>query len=149
MKRKNLIVLGASVVLVLALVLTGCPAATPTPSATATPTPTATVTPTGTPTPSATPVGVELSYNFLNPKGLFRPVEIEPLAERLDTLKGKVIWVNQGEADPVIMPALYEIVQQKYPDTTWKNYAVSSFGQSAPDAEQLGTADAVIRGIAW
>lgn len=149
MKKKNLIMLVASISFVLALVLSGCgPAATPTPTATATPTATPTPTETATPTPTPT-IGVELTFNCMNPAGTFQPVQISALAPRLDTLVGKVIWVNQGEADPVIMPALWERVQKDYPNTTWKNIASSSFGATAIEADVRAAADAVIRGIAW
>lgn len=149
MKRKNLISLVASIGFVLALVLSGCgPAATPTPSATATPTETPTPTATPTPTPTA-PIGVELTFNCLNPTGTFQPVQVSALAPRLDTIDGKTIYVNQGEADPVIMPALWEIVQTDFPKTTWKYIAVSSFGPTAIEADVRAAADAVIRGIAW
>ena len=150
MKRKNLIFLVASVALVLALVLTGCPAATtPTPSATATPTPTGTATPT--PTATATPIAAELTYNALSPRGIALPVTTASLAERLDTFDGKTIYINQGEADPIIMPALWERVQtgKDYPNTTWRYIATSGFGPTTPEADVLAAADAVIRGICW
>lgn len=150
MKGKNSILLISSVALILVLLLTGCNgASTPTPSATATPTATATATPAPTATPKPSPMGVELTYNCLNPQGSFVPVTISALAPRLDTIDGKLIYVNQGEADPVIMPALWERVQKDYPKTDWKYIAVSSFGPTAVEADVRAAADAVIRGIAW
>ena len=92
---------------------------------------------------------MELSYNALNPRGIQPAVDVKPLSPRLDTLKGKVIYVNQGEADPIIMPAMWEMVQRDYPDTTWKYIATSSFGPSTVEADVLAVADAVIRGISW
>ena len=154
MNGRNFMVLAASVVLGLALVLTGCPGATPTPSTTPTGTPTAspTATPSGTPTASPTQTpggGVELTYNTLNPRGIQPAVQVSPLSPRLDTFDGKVIYVNQGEADPIIMPAMWEMVQKEYPKTTWKYIATSSFGPSTVEADVRAVADAVIRGISW
>ena len=85
----------------------------------------------------------------MNPRGVALPVDIKPLAARLDTLDGKVIYVNQGEADPVIMPPLWARVQKDYPKTTWKLIASSSFGPSSVEAEVTANAKAVIRGIGW
>ena len=125
MKKKNLIVFLASTLLVLVLVATGC-----------------TVN-------AATAPTKEKSFACLSPLGIQPPVQISPLAARLDTLDGKVIYVNQGEADPIIMPALWERVQKDYPKTTWKYIASSSFGPAAPEDEVKTTAKAVLRGIAW
>ena len=147
-KRRNLIALFAAIALVLVLVLTGCPAATPTPSATATATPTST--PSATSTPQVVTVEVEKSYKCLNPQGIFIPVETSALSPRLDTLNGKTIYIIQGEADPVIMPALSKMANEEYPNTTWVYYnPVSSFGSSSIPAEVVAAADGLIRGIGW
>ncbi len=149
MERRKLIALAASIVLVLALVLTGCPAASPTPSASATAT--ATPTATGTvPTPTPQIIEVEKEYSCLNPQGEELPVEISGLAVRLDTLDGKNIYIIQGEADPIIIPALVEVLLEEYPDTNWVYYQPQSgFGPTTVDAEVRDNADAVIRGISW
>jgi hypothetical protein len=148
MNKRNLIVLMANIALVLALVLAGCNPATPTPTSSATPGATATPTPleTATPTP---PAVAELSYRCLNPFGTFIPVQTYPLAPRINSIVGKTICVNQGEADPVIMPALLKIVKEKYPTTKWTYIESSSFGESTPSADTLAGADAVMRGISW
>ena len=122
MKRKNLIALVVSIALVLALVLSGC----------------------------AGGAGADKEYRALNPQGDFQPVETVSLAARLDTLNGKTIYIIQGEADPVIMPALAEQLPKDYPNTTWVYYnPVSSFGVTKPDDTTKAEADAVIRGIGW
>ncbi|MFC2022705.1 hypothetical protein ACFLTL_00890 [Chloroflexota bacterium] len=154
MRRNKLIALGASIALVLALVLSGCGSGTtPTPSATATPTATPTTGPTATPTPTRTPaptMAPELEYNALSPRGIALPVETLPLAERLDTINGKTIYIRQGEADPVIMPALYEYAEANYPGTNWVYYEpTSGFGPNSPSSEEVENADAIIRGIGW
>jgi len=155
-RKKELLVTAASFALILAVLLTGCPShASPTPTATETPTstPTATVTATATATATttatATPAGVEMDYNCLNPQGNFQPVQTYGLSRRLTTIKNMIICVNQGEADPIIMPALYDRVQADYPDTRWKLIAVSSFGPAAIEADVKASCAAVIRGIAW
>jgi len=157
--RKKIIVLVASVALLLALVLTGCPPkATPTPSATATPTPSATVTPTPSATVAPTPSGTatptplaELSYNVLSPRGIALPVKFQGLSPRLKLpLDGKTIFIIQGEADPVIMPALALYAPEKLPNVTWNYYnPSSSFGGTTVDATTKAAANGLIRGIGW
>ncbi len=139
----------------LMMVATGCSQQNnPTPPATTT-APTATTASTVTVTPTPQVITKDKTYNVLNPAGDFIPVTIKPLSPRLDTLDGKLIYVDQGEADPVIMPALWERVQKDYPKTNWKYIAIATFGPTAVEAEVLGTApgtkkaDAVIRGIGW
>jgi hypothetical protein len=107
-------------------------------------------------------VEVEKMFKCLNPQGEYIPVETIGLSERLDTLDNKTIYICQGEADPVIMPALYKMLQEKYPNTTWIYYDRSDFGPSTPgtggpaistgqpeDPDILDKVDAVIRGIDW
>ena len=101
-------------------------------------------------------------YRALNPTGIFIPVETSGLAERLDTIEGKTIYVCQGEADPVIMPALIIALRNEYTGTTWIYYDRSDFGPSRPgtggaatstnqpeDPDILDKVDAVIRGNGW
>jgi hypothetical protein len=76
-------------------------------------------------------------------------VDVKPLAERLDTFDGKTMYVNQGEADPIIMPALWERVQKDFTKTDWTYISTSGFGPTTPEAAVLAAADAVIRGNAW
>jgi hypothetical protein len=143
-KKKNLVVLLASISLVLVLVLTGCGQTTTTPS-----TPSAPSTPSSPQVVTKT-VEVEKTYKAMNPTGVFIPVETKGLAPRLDTLDGKTIYVQQGEADPVIMPALAQALPAKYPKTTWVYYKpTSSFVVSAPDATTKAEAKATICGIGW
>jgi hypothetical protein len=86
----------------------------------------------------------------VNPAGDFVPVQTKALAARLDTIDGKTIYVVQGEADPVIMPALIEKLRKDYPKTTWNFYQPSSsFGLAAPDDTMKKEAKGLIRGIGW
>ena len=156
MKRGTLIALIASIGLVLVLVLSACGPATTTPSAPSTPS-----------TPSAPQVvtktvEVEKTFKALNPQGVFIPVQTRALAPRIDTVDGKTIYVCQGEADPVIMPALYKALVAKYPKTTFIYYDRSDFGPSVPgtggiasstnqpeDKDILKKVNGVLRGIGW
>jgi hypothetical protein len=144
LKIKHLLPLLVSIVLILVMVATSCtPAAGPATTVTVTP---PAVTVTATPTSAA---AKDKTYRAVNPAGDFTPVQTKSLAPRLDTLDGKLIYVNQGEADPIIMPALYDRLKKDYPKTTWKMIATSSFGPSTPEAEVTANAKAVIRGIGW
>lgn len=134
MKSKKLIALLVGAVLVVVLLLASC---TPAPSTT-------------TPKATSTSLGLEKTVNAMSPRGIQLPVQIKPLAARLDTFDGKTIYICQGEADPIIMPALYERLQKDYPKTKWVNYLPSSsFGATTPDDQTKAEAKAVIRGISW
>jgi predicted esterase len=77
-------------------------------------------------------------------------VTIKPLAARLTTFDGKTIYIVQGEADPIIMPALNDRLRKDYQKTTWVYYQPSSsFGPTTPDDQTKAEAKAVIRGISW
>ena len=94
--------------------------------------------------------GADKEYRALNPVGVFIPVETSALSTRLDTLSGKTVYIIQGEADPIIMPALNQIVNEDYTDTTWVFYKpTSAYGLSAVDEELESNADGAIRGIGW
>lgn len=147
MKKKNFIALLASIFLILVMVATGCIVNA------------ATTTQTSSTNPSGlTTVTKEKTYNCLNPVGIQPPVTIVPLAKRLTTLDNQTIYVVQGEADPVIFPALVPALQKLYPKTFFNYYQpTSSFGPTTPDdttkaapkADGTGGANAVIRGNAW
>jgi hypothetical protein len=140
----------ANFLVVLSFVVFGCQAPQTTPQVTTNPvsTPTTTASVATTTTVTQT-VEVDRKYNWLSPQGVQLPVQVSGLAPRLTTFDGLTIYVNQGEADPIIMPALWERVQKDYPKTTWKYIATSSFGPNTPETEVLETAKAVIRGISW
>lgn len=150
MKAKNLIPIITSIIMALVLVVIACnQVAKPTPTTTTSTQAvvTATQTPTTTPTPQV--VAIEPSYNVVNPQGDFIPVQTKSLAPRLDTLDGKTIWVCQAEADPVIMPVLWDKLQQTYTKTTWNRTVTSSTAPVQLSADEQKTAQAVIVGNAW
>jgi hypothetical protein len=122
---------------------------TPTPTQTAaTPTQTAS---TVTTTPSQPQIiEKDKSYNVISPRGVALPVDVKPLAARPSSLDGLVVYVNQAEADPVVMPAIWARVQKDYPKVQWKLILPTSlFGPNAPEADVLKDAKAVIRGVGW
>jgi hypothetical protein len=150
LKGKRLVILALTLATVVVMLVTGCsttPTASPTPTATK---PAATTTPTTTPTPITQVVEKDKSYNILSPRGIALPVTVSALAPRPATIDGLTLYIVQGEADPIIMPALAQIAPQKYPKTTWVYFnPVSGFGAAAPETEVLATAKGVVRGISW
>jgi hypothetical protein len=148
LRRKNLIALLSSISLILILLVTGCTQTVAPQVTTPPPTQQPTVaTVTSTPTPQI--VIQDKTYNCLNPQGTQPPVDIKPLAKRLDTLDNKVIWVNQAEADPIIMPALNARLKKEYTKTDWRWIGVSNLGSDTPEADVLANAKAIIKGNAW
>ena len=105
---------------------------------------------------AASPGGVaeeakEPVYRFLNPQGIPGPVEVQGLAPRLDTIKGKTIYVVVCEAGPQTGPFLEKYLKDKYPDTNWVRIQHNGFGPTDPatDGNLLKEADAVIGGQSW
>lgn len=132
MKRKQLIALLVSISLVLVLVLSACAQQG------------------GTTTPGATAGAAgDKVYRVLNPSAQYIPVETHGLAPRLDTLAGKNICYYESEANPVIMPTLFEKLKKDYPTTTWMYFETQNQGENSPKANVLAEAKAVIRGISW
>ena len=164
MKSRKIIVLVASIFLILVLLATGCSASTPATSTQTTPTtkPAPSTVTTVAP-PTTVTVEVDKKYNAVNPTGFFNPVQIKSLAPRLTTIEGKTIYVCQGEADPVIMPALWKAIVPKFPKTKFLYYDVSAFGPTVPgtgstpaasnalpeDPDILSKVDGIVRGIGW
>jgi hypothetical protein len=146
LKSKHLLALLASIILILILVATSCtPTAQPTQT---TSKPATTVTVTATPTSTTAPA-TDKKYNVLSPRGIQLPVQISPLAARLDNFDGKHMWVTQAEADPIIMPALYKRLQKDFPKATWHFTESSARGPKQLTADEQKTAAAIIQGIGW
>jgi len=106
--------------------------------------------------PPAVPVSAssDMIYQVLDPRGIQAVVPLHALAPRLTTLVGKTILVDVGEADPVIMPALWAALTADHPEVTWLEQVSASFGPTAVESQYLGPnkkplIDAVIRGNAW
>ena len=87
-------------------------------------------------------------YKCLSPVGIGVPVELHPLAPRLDTLDGKTIHFSiTGEPDITI--ALDKQLKADYPNVNWtqkKSYTPMPVFLSD---EEMKTTDAVILGVCW
>jgi hypothetical protein len=106
--------------------------------------------------PPAVPVSPssDMIYQVLDPRGIQAVVQLHALAPRLTTLVGKTILFDQGEADPVVMPALWAQLTADHPEVNWLIQVSQSFGPSSVESQYLGPnkkplIDAVIRGNAW
>ena len=89
------------------------------------------------------------TYKCLNPAGIQGPVKQYSLAPRLDTIKGKTIYlcINAGGDQDITIPLLKKLPAD-YPDTNWK--VKRQFGFSAElTEEERKDCDAVIAGVIW
>ncbi len=88
------------------------------------------------------------TYKCLNPTGIQEPVDTVPLAQRLNKLDGKTIWISTAEADPVIMPALAARLKTDYPNVNWlEKQSHNEVVRLTP--EEMKKADGLIQGVAW
>lgn len=88
------------------------------------------------------------TYKCLNPVGIQDPVDLYPLAPRLDALANKTIYLSQGAGgEAEILIPLRKKLMEAYPNVNWKMEFAGAGGR--PTDEQLKTADAVIRGVVW
>lgn len=87
-------------------------------------------------------------YKCLSPVASMEPVEIFPLAPRLDTLDGKTIRLSiTGEPDTNI--ALEKRLKNDYPEVNW---TVSKSYTPAPielTDEEMKTTDGLIQSVCW
>jgi hypothetical protein len=98
----------------------------------------------------------EKTYKCLNPVGIHTPVDLSPLAPRLDKLDGKTVFVSigaGGEQDITI--PLPKKLQEKYPQVNWMVQGagphLTKAGSISLTDEQVesGEIDALIRGVIW
>ena len=98
----------------------------------------------------------EKTYKCLNPVGIHTPVDLSPLAPRLDKLDGKTIFVSigaGGEQDITI--PLPKKLQEKYSQVNWiiqgAGPHLTKAGSISLTDEQVesGEIDALIRGVIW
>ncbi len=88
----------------------------------------------------------ERTYKCLNPIGIQDPVELFPLAPRLDRLDGKTIMFNMlVQVERELLIPLEKMLRSNYPEANW------IFRESGPpiSSEELGKADALIQGVAF
>jgi len=88
----------------------------------------------------------ERIYKCLNPIGIQDPVDLYPLAPRLDRLEGKTIMFNMlVQVEREILIPLEKMLRGNYPEVNW------IFRESGPPIsnEELRNADALIQGVAF
>jgi hypothetical protein len=87
-------------------------------------------------------------YKCLNPVGIEIPVDIVPLAPRLDTLDGKEIWISiTGEPDITI--PLERKLKMDYPNVNWKTKKTYTISPVELSDEEMKTAQGVIQAVCW
>jgi hypothetical protein len=88
-------------------------------------------------------------YKCLNPLGNQAPVDLNPLAPRLDTINGKTIYVciNAGGDQDITIPLLKKLPAD-FPQVNWKIKRQFGFSAELTD-EEKAEADAMIAGVIW
>jgi hypothetical protein len=84
----------------------------------------------------------------LNPAGVYVAVQTIGLAPRIDSLAGKTVLYYQSEANPVMMPIIFDRLKKDYPTSTFNIIVTEAWGPTAPGDEIKGI-QAMIRGVSW
>ena len=85
-------------------------------------------------------------YKCLNPVGIQDPVDLYPLAPRLDRFDGKTIMFNMMvNVEQDFLTALEGMLKDNYPGVNW---IFRESGPPLPDV-QFKAADALIQGVAF
>jgi len=99
---------------------------------------------------------VDKMYKCLNPVGIQKPIDLYPLAPRLDKdkLTGKTIYISVGAGgEQGLMIPLPKRLKELYPDINWKLTHAAPHrtiaGSIALSEEEMKDADALIRGVVW
>jgi hypothetical protein len=81
--------------------------------------------------------------------GIQDPVELVPLAPRLDTIDGKTIYlcINAGGDQDITIPLLKKLPAD-YPNVNWKIKRQFGFRAELTEEERKDC-DAVIAGVIW
>ena len=89
------------------------------------------------------------TYKCLNPVGIQDPIDLFPLAPRLDTIDGKTIFVcvNAGGDQDITIPLLKKLPAE-YPNVNWKIKRQFGFRADLTDEERTNC-DAMIAGVIW
>jgi hypothetical protein len=88
----------------------------------------------------------ERVYKCLNPIGIQDPVDLYPLAPRLDRFDGKNIMFNMFvQVERELLVPLEEMLRNDYPKVNW------NVRESGPPIsnEELSKTDALIQGVAF
>ena len=88
-------------------------------------------------------------YKCLNPLGIQAPVDLHPLAPRIDTIDGKTIYVciNAGGDQDITIPLL-KTLPADYPNVKWQIKRQFGFSAELTDEEKKNC-DAMIAGVIW
>jgi hypothetical protein len=87
-------------------------------------------------------------YKCLNPVGIEVPVDVFPLAPRLNSLDGKTIYFSIcGEPDITI--PFEKRLKSDYPTVNWKIKKTSGTNPIPLSDEEMKTCDGLIQGVAW
>ena len=87
-------------------------------------------------------------YKCLNPVGIQEPVDLSPLATRLNTINGKTIHLSIcGEPDITI--PLEKKLKMDYPTVNWTVKKTYGVGPIPLSEEERKTTDGVILGVCW
>ncbi|MAE10754.1 MAG: hypothetical protein QF369_01755 [Dehalococcoidales bacterium] len=87
-------------------------------------------------------------YKFLNPVGIQNPVDISPLASRLNNLDGKeIVFSITGEPDITI--ALEKKLKMDYPQVNWKIKKNYNIEPNRLSEEEMKTVDGLIQAVCW
>ena len=90
----------------------------------------------------------EKVYKCLNPVGNQPPVDVFPLAKRVDTLDGKEICFSIcGEPDITI--AMEKELKSRYPDVNWKIKKTYGINPVRLTEEEMKTCNGLIQGVSW
>ncbi len=87
-------------------------------------------------------------YKCLNPVGMVAPVEMSPLAPRLNALDGKTIYISLTYDRPVIDP-LENQLRRGYPNVNWKTKKTLGLAPIQLSDEEMKTADGLIQAVCW
>ena len=72
-------------------------------------------------TPKPSPAANDAKIPVLNPRGILPPIQRIPMAERLNSLEGKTIYIIDTKFARTrdFVETLHEVLQEKFPKTTW------------------------------
>ena len=79
----------------------------------------------------------EAVFSILDPRGIKPELKVTPLVPRLDTLKGKTVYVYGFEGFPQIMPEIAKLVPQFAPGANVVDWE---------DSERSGRGPALVKG---
>ena len=67
------------------------------------------------------PAANDAKITVLNPRGILPPIQRIPMAERLNSLEGKTIYIIDTKFARTrdFVETLHKVLQEKFPKTTW------------------------------